>query len=146
MTLVSPVFVWKFGATSLLEKYSLAELIGLRTTGDPSEHYCRSVNSNNLHSRVTSSLYSTSVVDNDSVPRPYCHAFAGCEFNIRSFNNNKIYKLLFQERFRVFCVPMFWRQSLQVEIHHKLQPTCYATYKQYYYNFFRIGFGGEIML
>ena len=84
MTLVSPVFVWKFGATSLLEKYSLAELIGLRTTGDPSEHYCRSVNSNNLHSRVTSSLYSTSVVDNDSVPRPYCHAFAGCEFNIRS--------------------------------------------------------------
>ena len=33
MTLVSPVFVWKFGATSLLEKYSIAELIGLRTTG-----------------------------------------------------------------------------------------------------------------
>ena len=33
MTLVSPVFVWKFGATSLLDKYSLAELIGLRTTG-----------------------------------------------------------------------------------------------------------------
>ena len=33
MTIVSPVFVWKFGAGHLSEKYSLMDLIGLRTPG-----------------------------------------------------------------------------------------------------------------
>ena len=33
MTLISPVFVHMLGAASLLDKYSLAEVIGLRTAG-----------------------------------------------------------------------------------------------------------------
>ena len=33
MTIVSPVFVWMFGAEHLLEKYTLMDLIGLRTPG-----------------------------------------------------------------------------------------------------------------
>jgi len=76
MTLVSPVFVWKFGATSLLEKYSLAELIGLRTTG--------------LLQASILPLLLTMIL------------FLG-----------PTAMLLLDERFRVFCVPMFWKQSLQ---------------------------------
>ena len=33
MTIISPVFVYLFGSPELLEKYSLAEIIGLRTSG-----------------------------------------------------------------------------------------------------------------
>ena len=35
MTLISPVFVHMFGATTLLEKYSLAEVIGLHSKVSP---------------------------------------------------------------------------------------------------------------
>ena len=33
MTIISPVFVYQFGSPELLEKYSLAEIIGLKTAG-----------------------------------------------------------------------------------------------------------------
>ena len=33
MTIISPVFVHQFGSPELLEKYSLAEIIGLKTAG-----------------------------------------------------------------------------------------------------------------
>ena len=33
MTIISPVFVHQFGSAELLEKYSLAEIIGLRSSG-----------------------------------------------------------------------------------------------------------------
>ena len=33
MTIISPVFVYQFGSPQLLDKYSLAEIIGLRSSG-----------------------------------------------------------------------------------------------------------------
>ena len=33
MTIISPVFVHQFGSPQLLDKYSLAEIIGLRSSG-----------------------------------------------------------------------------------------------------------------
>ena len=33
MTIISPVFVYLFGSPQLLDKYSLAEIIGLRSSG-----------------------------------------------------------------------------------------------------------------
>ena len=33
MTIISPVFVYQFGSPELLERYSLAEIIGLKTGG-----------------------------------------------------------------------------------------------------------------
>ena len=33
MTIISPVFVHQFGSPELLEQYSLAEIIGLKTAG-----------------------------------------------------------------------------------------------------------------
>lgn len=76
MTVVSPVFVWKFGAGHLLEKYSLMDLIGLRTPG--------------LIQASVLPLLLTMIL------------FLG-----------PTAMLLLDERFRVFCVPMFWKQSLQ---------------------------------
>lgn len=76
MTIVSPVFVWKFGAGHLLEKYTLMDLIGLRTPG--------------LIQASVLPLLLTMIL------------FLG-----------PTAMLLLDERFRVFCVPMFWKQSLQ---------------------------------
>lgn len=76
MTIISPVFVHQFGSPELLEQYSLAEIIGLKTAG--------------LVSAVVLPLLLTVIL------------FMG-----------PIAMLLLDERFRVFCVPMFWRQSLR---------------------------------
>jgi len=76
MTIVSPVFVWKFGADHLLENFTLMDLLGLRTQG--------------LIQACILPLLLTMIL------------FLG-----------PTAMLLLDERFRVFCVPMFWKQSLQ---------------------------------
>jgi len=76
MTIISPVFVHQFGSAELLEKYSLAEIIGLRSSG--------------LVLAGLLPLLLTMVL------------FLG-----------PTAMLLLDERYQVFCVPMFWRHSLQ---------------------------------
>lgn len=76
MTVVSPFFVYMFGSPTLLAKYSLTDIIGLRWPGL-------------LHASVLP-LVLTMVL------------FLG-----------PTVMLLCDERARVYCIPMFWRQSLQ---------------------------------
>ena len=52
MTIISPVFVWKFGASNLLENHTLAELLGLRTAGS-----CLSSLFKNFLHRVTKARF-----------------------------------------------------------------------------------------
>lgn len=76
MTVVSPFFVYNFGSPSLLARYSLAEIIGLRLPG--------------LALASVLPLMLTMVL------------FLG-----------PTVMLLCDERARVYCIPMFWRQSFQ---------------------------------
>jgi len=76
MTIISPVFVWKFGASNLLENHTLAELLGLRTAG--------LLQASILPLLLTMALFLGPTA-----------------------------MLLLDERYRMFCVPMFWRHSLQ---------------------------------
>ena len=75
MTIVSPVFVWMFGAEHLLEKYTLMDLIGLRTPGIFVKIFIivQKRNQNDSFLRSDPSLCPTSIVDNDSVPWTYCN-------------------------------------------------------------------------
>jgi len=76
MTVISPVFVSKFGATSLLEKHTLLEILGFRLPG--------------LIPAAIFPLLLTMIL------------FLG-----------PLTMLLTDSRFRVYCVSMFWKQSLQ---------------------------------
>jgi len=76
MTVVSPLFVYLFGAPHLVQNYTLAQILGLRCDG--------------FFNSATIPLFLTMLL------------FLGPSV-----------LLLSDRRFRVFCVPMFWKQSLQ---------------------------------
>ena len=145
MTIVSPVFVWKFGAGHLLEKYSLMDLIGLRTPGTQS--YFNSFSKHNLielcYPYVFPGLIQASVLPLLLTmilflgPTAMLLLDVSCKKKYEGLMANQFY--LIQERFRVFCVPMFWKQSLQVKNTNHLENS-YGIFN------FRTGFGGGIML
>ena len=93
MTIISPVFVYQFGSPELLEKYSLAEIIGLKTAG--------------LFSAAVLPLLLTVILFLGPI------AMFLLDVSPSLLREHSLLFSVLQERFRVFCVPMFWRQSLK---------------------------------
>ena len=94
MTIISPVFVYQFGSPQLLDKYSLAEIIGLRSSGLLLAVLLPLLLTLVLFLGPSAMLLLDVRLDTAANLRPHCLSSL-------------------QERFRVFCVPMFWRQSAQ---------------------------------